>query len=218
MAPAMTDAASLTTEPLQRFLDRLASADGTPGGGSAAALIGAMAAALVSMVGNLTVGRPRFADVEPRMRSLLAEAERLRAELERLVAADVAAFEALMQAWRLRREDADRPAAIQRALRRATEVPLACAEAAAAVIALCRPAATHGNPNVLSDAGVAAVAARAALEAAALNVRINLGALEDRAFAEQAGRRLQALLDAAGSEAAAVYEAVARRLEAGGEG
>ena len=188
-------------QPVTRFLDELASSAATPGGGSAAAIMGALGAALVSMVCNLTIGKKNYAEVEPEMRSVLHDAEALRQRLADMVAEDIAAFNGLMAAYglpKLTDEDkAVRSAAIQHALRAATEAPLACARACAEVIKLSMRAAEVGNRNVISDAGVGALAAQAALRSAALNVDINVPSLQDQAFAQACRDEMDALLASA---------------------
>ncbi len=188
-------------QPVTQFLDELASSAATPGGGSAAAIMGALGAALVSMVCNLTIGKKNYAEVEPEMRSVLHDAEALRQRLADMVAEDIAAFNGLMAAYglpKLSDEDkAARGAAIQHALRAATEAPLACARACAEVIKLSMRAAEVGNRNVLSDAGVGALAAQAALRSAALNVDINVPSLQDQAFAQACREEMDALLASA---------------------
>ena len=140
---------------VQTFLDELASAASTPGGGGAAALAGAMGAALASMVCNLTIGKEKFADVEPQMKEILVRAENLRVRLTAMMAEDVAAFDTVMAAYRLPKTTGEekivRTAAIQEASKKATLVPLAAAHACAEVIDLCRPTAEMGNPNRSAD-------------------------------------------------------------------
>jgi len=188
-------------QPVTQFLDELASSAATPGGGSGAAIMGALGAALVSMVCNLTIGKKNYAEVEPEMRSVLQDAEALRRRLADMVAEDIAAFNGLMAAYGLPKltdeEKAARGAAIQHALRAATEAPLACARACADVIALSMRAAEVGNRNVISDAGVGALAAQAALRSAALNVDINVPSLQDAAFAQACRNEITALLASA---------------------
>lgn len=188
-------------QPVTQFLDELASSAATPGGGSAAAIMGALGAALVSMVCNLTIGKKNYAEVEPEMRSVLHDAEALRQRLADMVAEDIAAFNGLMAAYGLPKlsdeEKAARGAAIQHALRAATEAPLACARACAEVIKLSMRAAEVGNRNVISDAGVGALAAQAALRSAALNVDINVPSLQDQAFAKACRDEMDALLASA---------------------
>jgi formiminotetrahydrofolate cyclodeaminase len=188
-------------QPVTQFLDELASSAATPGGGSGAAIMGALGAALVSMVCNLTIGKKNYAEVEPEMRSVLHDAEALRQRLADMVAEDIAAFNGLMAAYGLPKqtddEKAARGAAIQHALRAATEAPLACARACAEVIKLSMRAAEVGNRNVISDAGVGALAAQAALRSAALNVDINVPSLQDQAFAQACRDEMDALLASA---------------------
>ena len=199
-----------------QFLDDLASKAPTPGGGSAAAIMGAMGAALVSMVSNLTVGKDKYAAVEPEMRHLLARADALREDLLAAVAADIRVFDEVMAAYALARAPEAvipaRTAAIQTALRAATEVPLACARLCAEVIALSRRAAANGNPNVISDAGVAVMAAYAGLKSAALNVYINIKALKDRDFAAQSRAEIDALCAAAEQASMEIYALVKSKL------
>ncbi|HEY7347232.1 MAG TPA: cyclodeaminase/cyclohydrolase family protein [Ktedonobacterales bacterium] len=183
-------------EPLGVFLDQLASSAPTPGGGSVAALCGALSAALSSMVANLTLGREKYREVEPAIRAALKQSEQLRAECARLIADDIAAYSALSAAYKLPKATPDeqetRSAQIQEALKGAAEAPLSIAERARQALDLCQTLAEIGNLNVISDVGVAAVTAHAALESAELNVLINLKAIKDRALAEALLQRLNA--------------------------
>ena len=142
---------------------RWQAARATPGGGSAAAIIGAMGAALVSMVCNLTIGKKKYAEVEGEMKDVLAKAEALRLKLTGMIEDDVKAFDAVMARLRhgRRRPTPTRQRAtkaIQAALKHATEVPLRCCHAAREVIDLAAIASDKGNLNVISDAGVAVLA------------------------------------------------------------
>jgi methenyltetrahydrofolate cyclohydrolase len=206
----------ITQRPLGTFLDELASGAPTPGGGSAAAIMGAMGAALVSMVCNVTIGKKGHEAVESEMKSVRDESEKLRLRLTALVAEDVAAFDALMAAYRLPKsseEDKSRRAvAIQSSLRAATDTPLACARACAEVVALSRRAGEKGYAGVISDAGVGVLAANTALRSAALNVYINAPSLKDRAFADAATAELEQLLDDCARESELVFELVRSRL------
>ncbi len=201
---------------LQTYLNELASKQPTPGGGSAAALMGAQAAALVSMVCNLTIGKPKYAEVEADMQSLLAESETLRETLTGMVKADVEVFNKLMACYGLPKssemEKSHRSAKIQLVLREATEVPLECAKACAKAIALSRIAAEKGNLGVISDAGVAVMSAYAGLKSAALNVYINAASLKDRDFAEAKLAELDAIMQSADPEAEAIYQIVKEKL------
>jgi len=183
---------------IDQFLDELASAAPTPGGGSAAAIMGAMGAALTSMVCNLTIGKKDYESVEAPVRQALAEAEALRERLTAMIADDVRAFETLMAAYRLpRASDEDkrvRAESIQAGLKQATDVPLACAGACAELIELTQRIAMIGNRAVISDAGVAVLAAHAALRSAALNVDINVPSIKDSEFVRTRRARLIELL------------------------
>jgi len=206
----------IAEQPLQRFLDDLASADPTPGGGSAAAVMGAMAAALVSMVCRLTIGRKDYEEVQPQMQRILEEAETLRQRLTAMIAQDVQAFDTLMAAYKLPRaseaEKLARTDAIQQALKQATDVPLECAEACAQVVGLALRAAPIGNRAVISDAGVASEAARAALRSAALNVHINAPSIRDAAFVASRRERLERTLASCAIASDKAYETVLGRL------
>jgi len=189
---------------IEQFLEALASHSATPGGGSAAAIIGAMGAALVSMVCNLTIGKKKYAEVEGDMKDVLAKSETLRRKLIGMIEDDVKAFDAVMGAYGMPKEtDAEkdvRAQAIQAALKQATDVPLACARAAREVIDIAATASDKGNLNVISDAGVGVLAGYAALRSAALNVFTNARMITDKTFAEAKLKELNQLL--AGAEAA----------------
>ncbi|MBA3945038.1 MAG: cyclodeaminase/cyclohydrolase family protein [Herpetosiphonaceae bacterium] len=191
-------------QPITAFLDELASKSSAPGGGSAAALSGAMGAALLSMVCRLTIGRPRYAAAEAVMQTMLDRAEALRHELQSLAEEDVFAFKRLSAAYKLPRvTDADtaiRRDAIQAALRRATEVPLRTARAALGLLPLCQPVIEQGNPSAVSDVGAGIYLAHAATEAALLNVDINLRALEDQRYVREVRAEVGRLTDGLGTE------------------
>ena len=170
---------------VREFLEILGSSSPTPGGGAAAALAGAMGAALVEMTANLTIGRPKFAAVDAEARAIGAAAAVLRRQLAEHVDGDARAYDGVMAAYRLPRatdeEKAARVAAIQAALVGAAEEPLAAARACAAVLPLAERAAPILNPQVVSDVRVGAVLAHAGLEGAAENVDVNLAMMTDDA-------------------------------------
>ncbi len=201
---------------IQAFLDQLASSSATPSGGSAAALIGAMGAALVSMVANLTVGKPKYQAVEAQMRTLLARAEALRARLTTAAEDDIAAFNQVMAAYRLphdtEEEKAQRHLAIQTALKVATQTPLNCARLCAEVIELCRWVAEQGNFNLITDAGVGLLAAQAALRSCALNLTANLNAIQDQEFARTCQEELARILNAKSAEVEATLAWITAKL------
>lgn len=197
---------------IEEFLDALASQAATPGGGGAAAIIGAMGAALVSMVCNLTIGKKKYAEVEADMKDVLAKAEALRRRLTDMIEDDAKAFDLVMGAYGMPKEtDADKAArdkAIQEALKIATDVPLACARAAREVIDLAGQASVKGNLNVISDAGVGVLAGYAALRSAALNVWTNARMINDKTFAEAKLRELNQLLAGAETATERAYDIV----------
>jgi formiminotetrahydrofolate cyclodeaminase len=201
---------------IQVFLDELASKAATPGGGSAAALMGAMSAALTGMVCNLTIGKPKYAEVQDDMQVLLEKSEALRNELTGMIKADVDVFGRVMAAYAMpKATDAEKIArseAIQTALKEAAQVPLDCAKACAEAIKLSREVAAKGNPNVASDAGVAVMAGYSALKSAALNVYVNAAAIKDRDFAEAKLAELEAILNGAETATKEIYRIVKEKL------
>ena len=201
---------------VDQFLDELASAHPTPGGGSAAAVMGATGAALVSMACSVSIGKKGCEAAEAQLQAVRAESETLRQRLGAMADGDVVAFETLMAGYKLPKvtdeEKARRAAAIQTGLRQATEVPLACARDCAKVIALARRAGELGYRGVISDAGVGVLAAYAALRSAALNVYTNAPSLDDQAFAQRATEELRKLTESSAQECEAVYGIVRKRL------
>ena len=183
--------------PADSFLDALAAATPTPGGGSAAAQTGAMAAALVTMVARITIGRKKYAAVEAQMKEILAQAERLRRELTEAVDADAAAFEGVLVAFRLPHDTAEqqtqRLAAIEQATLLASQLPLSVAQRALTVMGLAERCAALGNLNAISDAATAVTLAQACLLCAGYNVRINVNGLSDLVLHEALLSQLKAL-------------------------
>ena len=206
----------LTENPVITFLDELASSAPAPGGGSVAALSGALGAALISMVCNLTVGKEKYADVQEDIQALLAQSEALRKELVELLEADVQVYTEVSKAMKMPRatdeEKAARTAAMQKALQAATGVPMQVAEACVQVMDLCQPTAEKGNVNAVSDVGVAVLMAEAGLRSAALNVLINLGAIRDEAFVTGNRAKLNALLEGKPAVRDEIYDLVVEKL------
>jgi formiminotetrahydrofolate cyclodeaminase len=168
------------------FLDELASSSPAPGGGSVAALAGALGSALTSMVCNLTIGKKKYAAVDEQMKKVLKSSEELRARFTKLVEDDTLAFNKVMEAYGLPKDNdaqkALRDAAITAATKEATMVPLEVMKHCIDALALAQDVAANGNKNSISDAGVSALMLNAACEGAALNVRINLNGLNDSDF------------------------------------
>jgi len=170
---------------LTAFLDATAAGTPAPGGGSVSALAGALAAALAAMVARLTVGKPKYGDVEGKMHDVIARAGPLRAELTALIQKDGAAYDAVVAAGKLPKgtddEKAARQTAIQAATLHAAQVPLETARLSLQALELALAVAQAGNVNSMSDAAVAGLMARAAVEGAGLNVRVNVASLADPA-------------------------------------
>ena len=179
----------LVDKTVTQFLDELASNSPAPGGGSVAALAGAAGAALASMVCNLTIGKKKYAEVQDEMKAVLEQTELLRKELTQLIDKDTEAFNSLMAAFGLpkgtEQEQSARSAAIQTATKAATLVPLSVMRTCEKGLLHARTVAQKGNKNSASDAGVAALMLQAGCAGAALNVRINLGGLNDTVFVQQ---------------------------------
>jgi formiminotetrahydrofolate cyclodeaminase len=191
---------------VEEFLRRLASGDPTPGGGSASALAAALGASLVSMVCNLTIGRPRYAEHEADARQIQALAATLGERIQGFIDRDAAAYGEVIAAYQLPRatddEKAARSEAIQESTLGAALVPLSVVEASGSVIELAEQALGKTNPNAASDLAVAALLGMAAIDGAAANVEINLASLKDedersriaeRLASARAGRREQAM-------------------------
>ena len=197
---------------LVSMLDDLASSAPTPGGGGASAVGGALAAALGEMVANLTTGKKRYADVQERIDEIIAELGALRTRLLELVAADAAAFEPLSRAYGLPRESdeerARRDEIMEAALRAASVPPYKIMETLIEVIDRLEELARIGTRIAVSDAGVGAAFAGAALKGASLNVFINAKSMKDRAYADELCARTQELLDAGCKKADDTFQMV----------
>jgi len=208
---------SLAELTVRDLTERLASRDPVPGGGSASALAGALGAALVEMVCELTVGKPEYEDVDAVARQISAGAGELRGSLLAAAEEDAAAYLDVVAARRLPRdgdeERAARKAAIGEASVAATEVPLRVARLATEVLELAASIASVGNRNAVSDAGAAALLAAAAARGAALNVRINLPSLpEAHPLRADAAARLAELDSSVSKREAEALAAVSQRM------
>jgi len=172
---------------LDGWIDELAGGAPTPGGGSAAALAGTLAAALVAMVARLTVGKKAYAAVEAQAREILAEAEALRGDLRRLVDEDAAAYEGVSRAYKIPKRDPQRAQAIDDALLAAARPPAEVVKLGRRVLALAQTIEHIGNRNAVSDARVAGMLARTAIDGATENVNANLAGMSEQARAKQSG-------------------------------
>lgn len=206
----------LDTQTVGAFLDALASSAPTPGGGSVAAMTGAMAAGLVSMVCALTAGKKQFADIEDEVRAIHTRAEALRHELQALAEQDIEVFGRLSAAYKLPRtteaDAATRQAAIQQVTRHAAEVPLRTAQVAAAIMPLCTALAPRVGRLIVSDIGVAALLARSTVLSAILNIEINLAGLNDQIYVGETRARIADLAIGLSEEAEGVVKIVRGRI------
>jgi formiminotetrahydrofolate cyclodeaminase len=185
-------------QPLRHFMDKLASKSPEPGGGSVAALTGALGAALVSMVSNLTLGKDKYKDVQPQIEQLLKESEKLRDEMEALIQKDTEAYGALSVVYKMPKttddEKAARAAKMQEALKEACKVPFEIGMTSLEVARLAERAAEIGNVAAVSDAGVAVLLAQACAQSAALNVKININSIKDDPYNKETWARMQDVL------------------------
>jgi len=216
------DGYDFSTPSLGEFLDLLSSDSPTPGGGTGAALSGAMGAALVRMLAVLTIGRKKYAAHEDLMKAVAENAAAEKDRLLALAAQDAEAYDAVSSALRMPKEDDEqvraRKEAMQAALRQACDVPLAVMERCLEVISLARQAVTCGNRNAASDGAAGAELARAGLKIASWNVKINLLSLEDEAYATSARTRMDEMTYMGMRAAAAVDSQVEEMLRPKGGG
>lgn len=207
---------TLHTLSLPDFVGELASSSPAPGGGSAAALGGALAAGLASMVGELTAGRAKYAAVQEDMDRIRAEGKAAAAELLELIDRDAAAFDAYMAAMKLPKDTnenkAARRAAMQNAAKGAVEAPLHTLTLCARAASLALTAISEGNTNAVTDAAAAGQFARAAALTAAYNVRINLPLVKDEAFVAGVRARMAALLADVERDTARIAEIIEKAL------
>lgn len=202
-------------KPLQNYLDELASSQPTPGGGSAAALSGAMGAGLASMVARLTLGKDAYAAVQPEIEAISQHTERLRTRFQQLMQEDIEAYGRLSSTFKLPRttpeEKVARTEAIQKQLAGAALVPLEVAECAAELVHYCLRIAEIGNANVLSDVATGAALASSAGTGASWMVRTNLRAMKDLEQVNALGDRLSAALDTIATYSQQVVNKVGER-------
>lgn len=197
---------------VDRFLERLASSAPTPGGGGAAALCGALGIALGNMVGSLTLGKKKYADVQEDITALNSRAEALRADFAALIDADAEAFAPLSRAYSIPKDAPGRDEIMESALLRAAEPPLEIMRKCAEALDVIADYAAKGSALAISDAGCAAALCGAALQAAALNVRINTKSMKNRAAAEEIDAETDELLQKYSTIAQEIYKRVYGRL------
>lgn len=197
---------------IEGFLAALASPAPAPGGGGAAALTGALGIALGNMVGNLTLGKKKYAAVEEELLALNAEAEKLREELLELIDEDARAFLPLSRAYAIPRDDPERGKIMEEALLRAVRPPMEVMGKCARALELIALYGEKGSALAISDAGCAAALALAAIKAAALNVKINTKSMADRDTALELNGEADRLLALYGRTAEKIYQNITGRL------
>ena len=203
---------SFTEKTLTAFTEELASKAPVPGGGGAAALTAAVGVSLADMVGELTVGKKTYADVEEEMRSCMEKAQELRKALLKQIDGDAEAFAPLAKAYGIPKEDPEREAVMEEALKTACAVPMDIMRKCCEAIDLTETFAAKGSRLAVSDAGCAAVSLKASLQAASLNVFINTKAMKDRAYAEALEAEAERMLAEYEAKADAVYRTVTERI------
>ena len=202
---AITDAANLTC---REFVTVLASSEPAPGGGGAAALAAALGTALGNMVGSLTVGKKRYADVEEEILALKEKCSALQTELLDQVRADAEGFLPLAKAYSIPKDDPARERVLEEATLTACEVPVRIMELCCEAVEAIEVFAAKGSRLAVSDAGCGAALVKAAMQAASLNVFINTKNLKDREKAEELNRKCLGMLEEYGGRAEKVFEAV----------
>ena len=197
-----------TQKSCREFVSLLASDAPAPGGGGAAALVGAIGTALGNMVGSLTVGKKKYAAVEDEIRSLMARCGELQIQLLDQVAADAEGFVPLAKAYGIPKDDPNRSEILERATITACQVPMRIMELCCDSLKAISILAQKGSRLAVSDAGCAAAMAKAALQAASLNVFINTKTLQNRALAREANEKCLAMLEEYGGLADRIFEDV----------
>ncbi len=196
----------------QGFLDALASKAPTPGGGGASALVGAVGTALCTMVGNYTVGKKKYAQVEGEVKALMGRAEGLREQLLALIDEDAAAFEPLSKAYAIPKEDPGREAVMEQCLRDAAAPPMKLLRLCCEAIDLHREMLDKGSALMLSDVGTGVILCQSAMQGAALNVKVNTKSMHDREYAETMNREVEQLVAQYQQMAQQVYDNVMGRF------
>ena len=198
----------MTKESCRRFVEVLASDAPVPGGGGAAALVGAIGTALGNMVGSLTVSKKKYADVEAEIRALMAKCDSLQKELLDQVEADEKGFVPLSKAYGIPKDDPTRETVLEEAALTACAVPVRIMELCCEALETISVFAAKGSRLAVSDAGCAAVCVKAALQAASLNVFINTKAMKNRPLAEELNAKCLKILNKYGAMADRIFDAV----------
>lgn len=206
-----------TLKSCREFVSLLASDAPAPGGGGAAALVGAIGTALGNMVGALTVGKKKYADVEEKIKCLMSRCDELQTQLLDQVAADAEGFVPLAKAYGIPKDDPNRAETLERATVTACQAPMRIMELCCDSLNVISVMAEKGSRLAVSDAGCAAALVKAALQAASLNVFINTKTLQDRTLARDLNGKCLELLAGCGRQADEIFETVKASLLPGGE-
>ena len=187
----------LIDQNVKQFVATTASNEPVPGGGSIAALSGALGAALAGMVANLTVGKKKYVEVEAEMAKIAEDAAALQEKLVDLIDKDALSFDDVMKAFKMPKETdeekAARTAEIQKGMKYAASVPMETAETAFEIMVLAEATVERGNSNAVTDGAIAAMMGRTAVLGALMNVRINLGSIKDEAFVAEMAKKCDEL-------------------------
>jgi len=206
-----------STVPCNEFVEVLASKAPVPGGGGASALVGAIGTALGNMVGSLTVGKKKYADVEAEMYELKAKADALQKELLNLIERDAEVFEPLSKAYGMPKETeeekAEKARVMEIVLKDACSVPMEIMERCCEAIDIIEIFAEKGSTLAISDAGVGAAFCKAALEGASLNVFINTKSMKNREYAEELNAKANEMLSVYPKKAEEIFNSVLGRLK-----
>lgn len=179
---------------VEEFTEVLASKESVPGGGGASALIGAVGIALGNMVGEFTVGKKKYADVEEEIRELMGKAQQIRSDFLKMIDADAEVFAPLARAYSIPKDDPDRDEIMENALKAGCSVPMDIVRKCGEALDVIAEFAEKGSQIVISDAGCGAIACKSAMQAAALNVYINTKSMKNREYAENLDREADELL------------------------
>ena len=198
----------MTTTSCREFVTVLASNEPAPGGGGAAALVGAIGTALGNMVGSLTVGKKKYADVEAEIVALMKKCDALQTELLDQVPADAEGFVPLAKAYSIPKDDPTRETVLEEATVIACKVPVHIMELCCEALEAIKTFADKGSRLAVSDAGCGAVIVKAAMQAASLNVFINTKTLKNRAYADELNEKCLSMLDTYGKLADEIFETV----------
>ena len=203
---------SMNDMSVREFGAILAAKTSVPGGGGASALVGALGVALGSMVGNFTLGKKKYAEVEPQIIALMDEAEKLRADLLDCIDEDAAAFEPLSKAYGIPKEEPGRDETLEKCLRDAAAAPMKILELSCRCVELHKEFAEKGSTLMISDAGTGVAFCKAALLGAAINVKVNTKLMKDRAHAEAMNAHVDELVAKYTALADEVFDSVYGRF------